>query len=339
VSGRLGIGVIGVGYWGVNIVRNFSKVPNCRLVAVADINETHLLRICSQYPGVITSRCAMELIGLPDVDAVAIVTPASTHFDLCRRALTAGKHVLVEKPLATSSSEALELADLAESRDRKLMLDHTFLFCGAVQAMKRMVESGELGDVFYYHSVRGNLGKFQKDVNVLWDLGPHDFSIMSYIVPKQPTAVSAIGIAPISTDGWKRESVANVTVHFDGSTIGHITLSWLSPVKIRQTYLGCTKKMVLYDHLDEASQVKVYEKAVVARAAPSGSVDFIHFSGDAWVPDIDRTEPLEAVCKHFVDSIMTGSEPLTNGRMSALTVRLLEAAQMSMEQGGRCIEL
>lgn len=327
------VGLVGCGYWGPKLVRNFQKTPGCRLVAVADLDPGKLESLRRSYPGLHTTRSGEALIDSPELDAVVIATPISTHFSLARRALLKGKHVLVEKPLTQNPAEAEELVQLARlTNDRVLMVDHTFIYTGAVRKIRELIESGELGEIYYYDSVRVNLGLFQHDVNVLWDLAPHDFSLMLYLVGKQPVRVAATGIAPVRWKNWNLESVAHVTVDFHDGTLAHFHLNWLSPVKVRKTLIGGSRKMVVYDPLDPDSEVKIYDRGVEIESESDRYRALVQYrTGDVVLPKLDQTEALENVCRHFIDSILTGSRPESDGEAGLEVVRLIMAAQESMK--------
>ncbi|MGE0043485.1 MAG: Gfo/Idh/MocA family protein, partial [Vicinamibacterales bacterium] len=250
----IGIGVIGLGYWGPNLLRNFAENPDARVVAVSDLRPERLATAAARYPAVRTTTDARSVFSDPAVDAVVIATPVSTHFDLALAALQAGKHVLVEKPLAASVDEGRRLAEAADSRGLVLMVGHTFVYTGAVRKIQALVSSGELGDVYYYDSVRVNLGLFQRDVNVVWDLAVHDLSIMDYVLPARPTAVSATGMSHVAGG---TENIAYLTLFFDGRLIAHVHVNWLAPVKIRRTLIGGSQRMIVYDDLEPSEKIKV----------------------------------------------------------------------------------
>ena len=325
------IGVIGCGYWGPNLIRNLFKVEGCTPVAVADLDPKRLEVIGRLYPGLHRSTSADEVLSAPDLDAVVIATPISTHYTLARRALEAGKHVLVEKPLTATSAEGEALVRRAEEAERVLMVDHTFIYSGAVQKIRQLIETGELGHVYYYDAVRVNLGLFQRDVNVIWDLASHDFSIMTYLLDKQPVKVQSVAAAPIHWDGWKQESIAYITMEFSDGTLAHFHVNWLTPVKIRRIVIGGSRKTVIYDHLDPDNQVKIFDKGVEVLPELERFHTLVQYrTGDMIAPKIDQTEALELVCRHFVDCIRLGRRPLTAGPEGLRVVRLLEAAQRSM---------
>jgi len=334
------IAVVGCGYWGQNLVRNFWELDNVELTTVCDTNTSSLQRIRRRFPTVELSRDYQEVLSNPDVDAIVLATPVSTHYDFARRALLAGKHVLVEKPMTTSSSEALELIELAEKCGKTLMVDHTFLYTSAVRQIKQLVNKDEIGDLLYFDSVRINLGLVQSDINVLWDLAPHDFAIMDHICDREPVSVSAIGVNHL---GCPYENIAYVTVRFNSHSnlLAHFHVNWLAPVKIRQTLIGGSKKMIVYDDMEPTEKVKVYDKGITVNHDPEQRTRLLtgYRNGDMLAPNLDTSEALRLMAKEFADSILTGRRPLTDGRAGYRVVRLLEAAQQSLEQNGREIEL
>ena len=327
------IGVIGVGYWGPNLIRNLYKVEECTPVAVADVDPQRLAVMERLYPGLRTVAWAEEVLHAPDVDAVVIATPISTHFALAREALRSGKHVLVEKPMTATVAEGTALVDLAETAGKILMVDHTFIYAGAVQKIRGLIQAGELGHIYYYDAVRVNLGLFQRDVNVLWDLASHDFSIMAYLLDKPPVSVQGVGAAPIHWDGWRQESIAYITMEFADGTLAHFHVNWLTPVKIRRILIGGSRRTVIYDHLDPDNQVKIFDKGVEVLPEQERFHTLVQYrTGDMLAPKIEQTEALELVCRHFVECVRHGRQPLTAGREGLQVVRLLEAAQRSMDE-------
>ncbi|HLA23939.1 MAG TPA: Gfo/Idh/MocA family oxidoreductase [bacterium] len=327
------IGVIGVGYWGPNLIRNLYKVEECSPVAVADVDPQRLAVMERLYPGLRTVAQAEEVLHAPDVDAVVIATPISTHFALAREALRSGKHVLVEKPMTATVAEGTALVDLAETAGKILMVDHTFIYAGAVQKIRGLIQAGELGHIYYYDAVRVNLGLFQRDVNVLWDLASHDFSIMAYLLDKPPVSVQGVGAAPIHWDGWRQESIAYITMEFADGTLAHFHVNWLTPVKIRRILIGGSRRTVIYDHLDPDNQVKIFDKGVEVLPEQERFHTLVQYrTGDMLAPKIEQTEALELVCRHFVECVRHGRQPLTAGREGLQVVRLLEAAQRSMDE-------
>lgn len=333
------VGVIGYGYWGPNIVRNFVKLRDCRLVAVADADNRKLKSVKLAYPFLETLRSAERLFDKSDVDAVAIATPISTHYRLTKRALEQGKHVLVEKPMTETVAQAEELIRLAKDRRKVLMVDHTFVWCGAVRKIRELIDSDILGKILYYDSVRVNLGLFQHDVNVLWDLGPHDFSVMTYLIDKKIVGVSAIGANPVQWEGWKPESVVYVTVRFADDTVAHFHLNWLSPIKVRRTMIGGSKKMIVYDHLDADNQVKIFDKGVNVQTDDKERCRALiqYRTGDMLAPKVDQTEALETVCRKFIDSIRLRKKPLDDSLCDLRIVKLLQAAQESIQKQGKMV--
>jgi predicted dehydrogenase len=332
----IGIGVVGYGYWGPNIVRNFSDLPTARVVSVSD-RRPERLAICERrYQGVRVTTDAAALIADPAVDAVAIVTPVQYHFELAMLALRAGKHVLVEKPMASTSEQAARLIEEAALRRLVLMVDHTFVYTSAVAKLRELVRNGELGDVYYYDSVRINLGLFQHDVNVLWDLAVHDLSIMDHVLGRQPTAVSATGLAHVS---GQPENIAYMTMFFDGPLIAHVHVNWLAPVKVRQTLLGGSRRMAVFDDLDAGEKIKVYDKGISVNPSPENVYQMLvgYRTGDMWAPKLDVTEALSVEAAHFVDCISTGRTPMTDGEAGLRVVRLLEAATASMAGRGQLV--
>ena len=330
------VGVIGCGYWGPNLIRNFSKVPDCRLEAVADQKPERLASVRHLNSEMRTTTEANELVESDSIDAVVIATPISTHFDLAKACLNNGKHVFIEKPITTTSAQARELIHLAQQQHKVLMVDHTFIYSGAVRKLRQIIDSGELGEIYYYDSVRLNLGLFQHDVNVLWDLAPHDFSLLTYLLDKKAIRVTASGSSPVRWNGWKQESIAYVNVELEGRANAHFHLNWLSPVKLRRTLIGGSRKMVIYDHLDTENQIKIFDKGIEVREDLDRYKVLVQYRmGDLLVPKVDQTEALEVACKHFVHCIQTGEQPITDGHAGLRVVQLLEAAERSMRKEGR----
>ena len=330
------VGVIGYGYWGPNLVRNFADLDGCRVAAVADLEQSRLDQAARRYPGVTTTRDARALIGSPDVDAVVIATPVSTHFDLALAALEAGKHVLVEKPLAWTSDEAQALIDAAAARRLVLMVDHTFVYTGAVRKIRDLVVSGDVGDVYYYDSVRINLGLFQSDVDVLWDLAVHDLSIMDFVLERQPVAVSATGLAHVS---GKPANIAYLSMFFDAPLIAHVHVNWLAPVKVRQTLIGGSRRMIVYDDLEPSDKLRVYDRGISVDPGPETvyAMKIGYRAGDMWAPRVELTEALRTEALHFLDCIEHGRRPETSGEAGLRIVRILEAATASLRDQGRLV--
>lgn len=334
----IGIGVIGYGYWGPNLVRNFAEAPGATLVGISDMRSERLNQAQRRYPSARLTERASELLADPAVDAVAIATPVSTHFDLAMQALQSGKHIFVEKPLASNSEQAIKLIDEAQRRNRVLMVDHTFVYTGAVRKIREMINRGELGDIYYYDSVRVNLGLFQHDVNVIWDLAVHDLSIMDFVLDSKPVAVSATGISHIP---GQPENVAYITLFFADNRIAHLHVNWLAPVKVRRTLIGGSEKMIVYDDLEPSEKVKVYDKGVTLSASPEAVYQLLvsYRSGDMWAPNLDQTEGLQTEARHFIDCIEHNKQPATDGHAGLRVLRILEAAEKSMGARGQLVEL
>jgi predicted dehydrogenase len=335
--GATTVGVIGCGYWGPNLLRNFAETEAAELRWICDADEPRLAAMGRRYPAARTTTDYQKLLSDPNLDAIAVVTPVATHFQIARAALMAGKHLLVEKPLTATEREAEELNEIAERNQRTLMVDHTFVYTGAVRKMKELVASGELGELLYFDSVRINLGLFQKDINVLWDLAPHDLSIMDYLIDRQPDAVSAIGSCHIEPG---IENIAYLMMHFDNDFIAHFHFNWLAPVKIRRTLLAGSRKMILYDDIEPTEKVRIYDKGVTTnRVGPDREADYqtlvSYRTGDVWAPKLDSTEALRHVVSEFLNSIRERRPPLTDGQAGLRVVRLLEAAQQSIKNGGQ----
>ena len=335
---KINVGVVGYGYWGPNMVRNFAETPGAQVVAVSDLRPQRLSLVQSRYPAIKITTDAKELIADPSIDAVIISTPVSSHFQLAMEVLQAGKHVLVEKPLTSTSVQAQELIEEAERRGRVLMVDHTFTYTGVVRKIHDLIAAGELGDLYYYDSVRVNLGLFQHDVSVLWDLAVHDLAIMDYILPVKPRAVSATGISHVS---GAPEDVAYLTLFFENHLIAHIHVNWLAPVKIRRTLIGGTHKMIVYDDLEPSEKIKLYDKGITLNSQSDNLYQMMvgYRTGDMWAPQIDATEALRTEAIHFLHCIEQGERPLTDGQAGLQIVKILEAATRSMHEHGQPVEL
>lgn len=334
----INIAVIGLGYWGPNLVRNFFEVEECRVTHICDRDVTRLKSLAVRYPNLTVTTDAADVLNDSAVDAIAIATPVGTHKELGLTAMRAGKHVLMEKPLAAGASEARELVEVAESRNVTLLVDHTFPYTGAVRKIKELIDRGDLGRVRYYDSVRVNLGIFQSDVSVLWDLAVHDLSIMDLLVDERPVSVSATGRAHVE---GQPESVVYLTLFYKTNLIAHIHVNWLSPVKVRKTLIGGTDRMILYDDLEPTEKVKVYDAGIHVENDPESIWEMRvgYRSGDIFIPQIDRTEALLAVCQHFVDCITTGAQPRTSGPSGLRVVEQLEAASKSLALDGQPVEI
>jgi predicted dehydrogenase len=337
-SSTVGVGIVGYGYWGPNLVRNFAEQGSARLVAVSDLSVERLTEVHARYPQVKVTTDCEDLISDPDVDAVVIATPVSSHFDLAWRALNAGKHVLVTKPITADSRQAAELIEAAEKRGLVLMVDHTFVYTGAVQTIKQLVEGGNLGQIYYYDSVRVNLGLFQKDVNVLWDLAVHDLSIMDYVLGQQPVAVAATGSAHIP---GHQVNLAYLTCYFEGSLIAHHHVNWLAPLKVRRTLIGGARQMIVYDDLEPSEKVKVYDKGITVASDAQGARETLigYRTGDMWAPQVSLSEGLRTEAQHFLECVTHRRQPLTDGPCGLRLVRILEAAARSLAERGQPVTL
>jgi predicted dehydrogenase len=329
----INIGVIGCGYWGPNLIRNMTKAKGCRVVAVADQRVDRLESVKWLNPEMRLTTSARELVESDSIDGIVIATPISTHFELAKACLTNGKHVMIEKPMTTKVAEAKELIRLAEETGRVLMVDHTFIYSGAVRKLREIVDSGQLGEIYYYDSVRLNLGLFQPDVNVLWDLAPHDFSLLTHLLDKPPIHVSALGSSPVRWNGWRQESIAYVNIELQGGAIAHFHLNWLSPVKLRRTLIGGSRRMVMYDHLDSDNQLKIFDKGVEILQDHERYKALVQYrTGDLLIPKVDQTEALETACNHFIHCIETGERPITDGYAGLRVVELLVMAEQSIAE-------
>jgi predicted dehydrogenase len=338
MDNNINIGVIGYGYWGPNLVRNFVETPGAQVRTVSDFKPELLAKVQSRYPTVQVTTDCQDIFTDPKIDAVAIATPVSTHFDLAMAALQAGKHVLVEKPMTVSSEQAMRLIEEAEKRNLVLMVDHTFVYTGAVRKMRDLVVTKTIGDIYYYDSVRVNLGLFQHDVNVIWDLAVHDLSIMDYILPSQPYAVSATGMSHVPGEP---ENIAYLTLFFAGNLIAHIHVNWLAPVKVRRTLIGGSQRMIVYDDLEPSEKVKIYDKGITVNGNAESLYQMLigYRAGDMWAPHLEVTEALRTEGSHFINCIQTGDRPITDGQAGLRVVRILEAATQSLKQQGRLVEL
>jgi predicted dehydrogenase len=330
-------GFIGYGYWGPNLVRNFYATKDAKVVKVCDLRKERLGIVETSYPAVKTTSDYKDLMMDTQIDAIVISTPVSTHFPLAQEALQNGKHVLLEKPMTATVEESEKLIELAEKQKRILMVDHTFLYTGAVRKMKELIEKGELGEIYYFDSVRVNLGLFQHDVNVIWDLAPHDFSIMDYLLQKEPEMVSAVGVSHLGD----LENIAYVTVQYPNNLLAHLHVNWLAPVKVRTTLIGGSKKMILYDDTEPSEKVKIYDSGVtqIKKAEDVYQMLVQYRTGDMLAPKLDSSEALKLVCKEFVDSVNQNRKPLTDGEAGMRVVKLLQSANQSLKEKGKVIRL
>jgi predicted dehydrogenase len=330
------VGVIGYGYWGPNIVRNLHSLDSTRVEAVCDMNANALARVRKSYPGVKTCSDPAEILTSPTVDAVAVITPVWTHYDLAKKALENGKHIFVEKPFTSSSEQAEELIELAARKNLTIMVDHTFLFTGAVRKIHELTESGALGDLYYYDSMRINLGLFQHDVSVIWDLAPHDLAIMDYVIKGEPEAIVATGERHLNGV----EDVAFMTIYFPRNVIAHINVNWLSPVKIRTTLIGGQKKMLVWNDLVADEKIRVYDKGAQINSG-DGIRDLLvsYRTGDMWAPQLEQLEALQVELDYFATCISNGRKPFNDGHAGLRVVRMLEAAENSIQKRGELVRL
>jgi predicted dehydrogenase len=334
----INIGVVGVGYWGPNLIRNFHANSGTELHACCDLNEERLIFIKRTYPYLKTTKDYREIISDPNIDLIAICTPVSSHFQIAQAALQAGKHVLIEKPMTATSAEAEELINLAGQKRLKIFVDHTFVYNGAVKKIKELISGPEIGDLYYFDSVRVNLGLFQHDVNVLWDLAPHDISIMHYLLNQKPESVVATGAAHLNND---LEDVAYLTVYYPNNLLAHIHINWLSPVKIRQTLLAGRKKMVVWDDNQPSEKVRIYDKGINVVQTADQVYDMLiqYRTGDMYCPKIDQTEALTSEINQIVDCIANDQNGYADGQAGWMVVKILESAQQSIKNHGKEIRI
>jgi len=330
------IGIVGYGYWGPNLVRNFAETRGAELAAVAELDRAKLSTLQRRFPAVQVTTDFHDLLADPSIDAIVLATPVASHFQLGMAALKAGKHLWLEKPMAETSLQAQKIVDEADRRGLVLFVDHTFIYTGAVRKMTEVVKGGELGRVYYYDSIRVNLGLFQRDVNVISDLAVHDFSILDHLLGEHPVAVSASGINHFP---GTPENLAYISMFYDSGTIAHANVSWLAPVKVRQILIGGSKKMITYDDLQPSEKVKVYDKGISFTDDPEQIYQMRvgYRTGDMWAPRLDTTEALRVAGEHFVDCILQGTVPLTNGHLGLRVVELIEAATSSMRGRGETV--
>jgi predicted dehydrogenase len=331
------MGIIGYGYWGPNLVRNFNSAEDAQVNMVCDMNQQALKKVRKAYPGVQVTTDCNELIKDPNIDAVAIATPVFTHFELAKKVLEEGKSVFIEKPFTYTCAEAKELIELAEKKKLKIMVDHTFLYTGVVRKIKQLVEDNILGKIFYYDSARVNLGLFQHDINVVWDLAPHDIAIMEYVLGESPLAIVATGAEHF---GRGLEDVAYLTCYFSDNVIGHINVNWLSPVKIRTTLIGGQKKMLVWNDLEPDEKIKIYDKGVQVKSK-EGQYNLLvsYRSGDMWAPMIAQTEALKLMAETFVDYVKNGGTIVNDGHAGLRVVKVLEASSNSLKNKGTMVYL
>jgi predicted dehydrogenase len=329
----LGLSVIGYGYWGPNLVRNFANTEQARVVSVCDLDREKLALVGRRHAGVEVTSQFRDLLTDTRIDAIAIATPVHTHYELALAALVAGKHVLVEKPLAQTSAQSRHLIEQAVCRNLVLMVDHTFLYTPAVRKIRELIGSGVLGDILYYNGIRASLGLFQSDVSVIWDLAVHDIAIVEYIFDEAPVAVSATGTSHVP---GSPENMAHITLFFPGSCIAQISVNWLSPVKLRQTLIGGSRRMILYDDLEPTEKVKVYDKGVTVDGSAEAALQLRigYRAGDMWAPHLAATEALQIEAEHFIDCLWRRASPISSGITGLRVVEILEAASRSIAARG-----
>jgi len=332
------VGVIGYGYWGPNLVRNFMEAPGTAVAAVCDERDDRLSLARKRYSAMSTVKNCDELIRDTSIDAIVIATPVASHFELAMKALQAGKHVLVEKPLAADSTSARRLIEEADRRGLVLMVDHTFVYTDAVRKIRELIANNALGQIYYYDAVRVNLGLFQHDVNVIWDLAIHDLSIMDYVLPAKPVAVSATGISHVP---GQPENVAYISLFFPDTQIAHVHVNWLTPVKVRHTLIGGSDKMILYDDLEPSEKIKVYDKGITVSSGREAVYKMLvsYRSGDMWAPRLDNTEALQTEVLHFIDCVENSQQPETDGWAGLRMVHMIEAAERSLRARGELVEI
>ncbi len=332
----MNFGVIGYGYWGPNVVRNLATIEGSHVLGIADMGEAARKRAAGLYPNLRITADAGELIRSTEIDAIAIVTPVWTHYELAKAALENGKHVFVEKPFTSTVAQGEELIELAEKKNLRIMVDHTFLFTGAVRKIRQMLDEGVLGKLYYYDSMRVNLVLFQHDVNVLWDLAPHDLSIMDHLIGLHPEAVVATGQRHLNG----HEDVAYLTLYFPEKVIAHINVNWLSPVKIRMTLIGGEKKMLLWNDLVADEKLRVYDKGVDVTTQEGIYDTLLHYrSGDMWSPQLQQGEALKIELAYFTECIASGKDPFNDGQAGLRVVKMLEAANASLGKRGALVYL
>jgi predicted dehydrogenase len=332
----MNVGIIGLGYWGPNLVRNFLTQKSVEKVIACDQRAERLDFIKTKSPSVLVTKSYEDMLK-SDIDAVVIATPVESHFTLAKQALEAGKHIWVEKPFTSTSQQGEELLEIAEKKNLRIFIDHTFIYTGAVRKMKEIVTKGELGKILHFDSVRINLGLFQKDINVIWDLAPHDLSIMNYVLSHlKPTAVSANGIANYNG----KENIAHLSLYFEENCFAHFHVNWTSPVKIRRMIVGGDKKMLVFDDMENFEKIKVYDTGVDMKNTASIHEALVQYRlGDMYSPKVIQTEALELAAKEFIDSIKENRDPLTSGRDGLNVVKILEVADLSLQNKGQLFDI
>lgn len=334
----LKVGLIGYGYWGPNLLRNFHESDNAEVKWCAELRKERLTIVKKKYSSVKTTTEYEDILKDPSTDAIIIATPPNTHYDLAKKALLSGKHVWIEKPITETSIQAEELISLAKKQNKLLHVDHIFLYTEAVRIIKRLIDNGDIGKIYYFDSIRINLGLFQPDTNVIWDLAPHDISIMLYLLSEMPQAVSAYANAHVLS---KIEDTAYLSFKFKSGVSVHIQIGWLSPVKVRKTIIAGSKKMVIYDDLEVSEKIKIYDKGLtLGKAKPISTTSGYHYrTGDMNAPAIANVEALQTQCKGFLDAIRSGRQTLSTGEDGLKVVKILEAAMQSLKEGSRFVEI
>ena len=329
-------GVIGYGYWGPNIVRNLRALDGCQVVGICDQTPAARKRIQAMHPGIPVHSDSQELMASPEVDVIAVITPVWTHYELTKAALENGKHVFVEKPFTSNVAQAEELISLAEQKNLQIMVDHTFLFTGAVRKIHKLLREGTLGKLYYYDSTRVNLGLFQHDCNVIWDLAPHDLSIMNYLLHKDAEAISATGQSHLNS----HEDIAFITAYYPDKMIAHVNVNWISPVKVRTTLIGGEKKMLVWNDLEADEKLKIYDKGVDVKSQEGVYNLLVSYrSGDMWAPQVEQVEALRVELQYFVECIKRNETPFNGGCAGLKVVRMLEAASKSLGKRGELVYL
>jgi predicted dehydrogenase len=333
----MNIAIIGYGYWGPNLLRNFSSVKGCKVHTLCDLRVDRLQSTLNTYPFLHLTDNVEEVFQNNEIDAIVIATPVNMHYPLAKKALEHGKHVLIEKPMTTSVKDAEHLIELAEKNKKVLMVDHTFLYTGSVQKMKSLVQSNEIGNIKYLDSTRINLGLFQSDVNVLWDLAPHDISICDYLMNEKPYSVQATGISHTQNG---IENIAYLTLNYQSNIIAHFNCSWTSPVKIRQMLVGGDKKMIVFNDIEPSEKIKIYDTGYNYKNEEEKSRVLVDYRiGDVFIPKLDSKEALGMMANDFVNAIQTGQKPISDSSLSLAVVRILEASQVSIKNNGKEVKI
>ena len=333
----MNIAIIGYGYWGPNLVRNFSLVNNCKVKMVSDFRQDRLVIVSKTYPGIKVSTDPDDILLSKEIDAVVIATPVFTHFSLAKKALENGKHVLLEKPMTSTIKEAEELMNLAKQKGLLLMVDHTFLYTGAVMKMKQLINEKTIGEIQYFDSSRINLGLFQIDVNVLWDLAPHDISILLHLINKKPYSVNATGVSHTKNG---IENVAYLTINYSENFIAHFSCSWTSPVKLRTMLIGGDKKMMVFNDLEPSEKIRIYDTGYNYKTDEEKNRLMVDYrTGDVYIPKLESKEALFGMASDFINSIINKTEPLSNSKLGLDVIQILEASQQSIKNKGKEIIL